>query len=395
MTVQGIYKCNLYVTQHHTHLCVSPTFADETMQALHSPHATGTSSRPSSHTHPLCHPTPDPTLVVLQRFFSMPGSVVMLEATLRDEHRPGTAALIFDALSAIPTALLQPSRTDHPDSIPACVSLVATTRKLLCTLVHQQLLGGLAQRGDNAASSGFNSHDVAEEWPQEESPDAHETVGDMIIRRLTVLMTSMQQSVITLEALKLKLKPQPAANLPHRHQHSCQGVPTTSPCKKHQLHRLQTGLLLALQQGSTLLSASCGADVSTRTPDQAVSLQWYGEGPSCIGLRPKWLRELVGGLGNLSQGLSEVASLNQQGSPCQGTTRTSHVHPLWERYAVTHFHGRLVPGCCNLSCSNLGGVSEAALKTQLCSGCKRTRYCCVGCQRAAWVEGGHSTVCGK
>lgn len=62
-----------------------------------------------------------------------------------------------------------------------------------------------------------------------------------------------------------------------------------------------------------------------------------------------------------------------------------------QQYAVAHFHGRLLPGCCNLGCKNLGGISEAALGTQLCSGCRI--LCCVACQREAWKEGGHSSVC--
>lgn len=79
-----------------------------------------------------------------------------------------------------------------------------------------------------------------------------------------------------------------------------------------------------------------------------------------------------------------------------GASRTQpEVDSVWERYAVTHLQGRLLPSCCNLACTNLGGVCEAAMKTQLCSGCRRARYCSVGCQRAAWLEGGHSLVCGK
>lgn len=64
---------------------------------------------------------------------------------------------------------------------------------------------------------------------------------------------------------------------------------------------------------------------------------------------------------------------------------------VWERYAVLHFHGRLVPGCCNMGCVNMSGLTEAALKTLLCSGCRRARYCSVECQRAAWQC--HRSVC--
>lgn len=68
---------------------------------------------------------------------------------------------------------------------------------------------------------------------------------------------------------------------------------------------------------------------------------------------------------------------------------------MWAGYAATHFHGRLFPGCCHLGCPNLDGISEAGLDTQLCSGCRMARYCCMRCQKAAWLEGGHNAVCGK
>lgn len=64
-----------------------------------------------------------------------------------------------------------------------------------------------------------------------------------------------------------------------------------------------------------------------------------------------------------------------------------------ERFAVAKCNGRLVPGCCNLGCTNLEGFSEVALPTRLCSGCRQARYCSVECQKEAWKEGGHSTVC--
>lgn len=68
-------------------------------------------------------------------------------------------------------------------------------------------------------------------------------------------------------------------------------------------------------------------------------------------------------------------------------------HRTWEHYAKAHFHGRLLPGCCHFGCTNLSGVGEAGLTTLLCSACRRARYCSVECQRAAWLEGGHSAVC--
>lgn len=66
----------------------------------------------------------------------------------------------------------------------------------------------------------------------------------------------------------------------------------------------------------------------------------------------------------------------------------------WERHTLLHFPGRPLPGCCHITCTQLAGVSEESLPTQLCSGCRRVRYCSAKCQREAWLAGGHVSVCG-
>lgn len=68
--------------------------------------------------------------------------------------------------------------------------------------------------------------------------------------------------------------------------------------------------------------------------------------------------------------------------------------PTYERFTAPSSRQAFLLGCCHLGCTRFDGVSEAMLQTLLCSGCRRTRYCSVGCQRAAWVEG-HGTYCGK
>lgn len=88
-----------------------------------------------------------------------------------------------------------------------------------------------------------------------------------------------------------------------------------------------------------------------------------------------------------------VKSLMEQLSPVIGGFG-SKSGALWEEYAANRCLGRLTPGCCHVGCTNLDGLSKAALKTQLCGGCRRARYCCVACQKAAWLDGGHCTVCG-
>lgn len=54
----------------------------------------------------------------------------------------------------------------------------------------------------------------------------------------------------------------------------------------------------------------------------------------------------------------------------------------------------MLPGCSSFECVNLSGSCEAALPTLLCTGCRRVRYCSLGCQREAWVNG-HREVCNK
>lgn len=68
-------------------------------------------------------------------------------------------------------------------------------------------------------------------------------------------------------------------------------------------------------------------------------------------------------------------------------------HVRLERFAIQHLDVKVLPGCGFWGCLNMTGISEAAIPTQLCSGCRRARYCSVKCQRAAWVTEGHRDVC--
>lgn len=65
----------------------------------------------------------------------------------------------------------------------------------------------------------------------------------------------------------------------------------------------------------------------------------------------------------------------------------------WHRHSVAVLRHGVMPGCGHARCRNTSGFSEAILPVQLCSGCRRVRYCSTACQRAAWVEGGHREVC--
>lgn len=75
----------------------------------------------------------------------------------------------------------------------------------------------------------------------------------------------------------------------------------------------------------------------------------------------------------------------------------SLLQPQQRRQIEFAFDGRLLPGCCCLSCVNFSESSELALPTFVCGGCRRARYCSPLCQRNAWrvKEGGdgHRLVC--
>lgn len=110
---------------------------------------------------------------------------------------------------------------------------------------------------------------------------------------------------------------------------------------------------------------------------------------------PKWLASIQDSCRYLpNQDLKILVTSLLDSVSCADPESSQEINVMWEKHAMTHFNGRMLPGCCYLGCNNVEGVSEAALKTQLCSGCRKARYCSVGCQRAAWRKGGHSTVCG-
>ncbi|MEW5310331.1 MAG: hypothetical protein WDW38_002143 [Sanguina aurantia] len=104
--------------------------------------------------------------------------------------------------------------------------------------------------------------------------------------------------------------------------------------------------------------------------------------------------DLLGGDANLCEVVDVLQHLASDERHLQDDELATRGHArVWQRYALSHCHGRLLPGCGGPRCNNFAGVSEAALPTRLCGGCRRVRYCSVECQRAAWVEGAHREVC--
>lgn len=66
----------------------------------------------------------------------------------------------------------------------------------------------------------------------------------------------------------------------------------------------------------------------------------------------------------------------------------------WLHTLLPAMHGRPLPSCCSTECEEVSGTCELAVKTQLCKGCRRSRYCSEKCQKEDW-RAGHKRVCGK
>lgn len=164
----------------------------------------------------------------------------------------------------------------------------------------------------------------------------------------------------------------------HTYEHGSQSEPHSHVLPHVMLHRLQAVSLLTLVQ-ACLWMKECGM---TRNGFQYKN--------------PRWLAMVTDVCDKLQiPGLRHVGTSLMSDISASVLKSQAEVNVVWEQYAVTHLHGRILPGCCNLNCTNLEGVGETALKTKLCSGCNKARYCSVACQRKAWLEGGHSTVCKK
>ncbi|MEW5298955.1 MAG: hypothetical protein WDW36_002023 [Sanguina aurantia] len=102
---------------------------------------------------------------------------------------------------------------------------------------------------------------------------------------------------------------------------------------------------------------------------------WVAGGKRRVVSRPAWLRELA------EQDAELADSVWQMSDRCRSVEDHKAGSEAWERYTLRHFHGRPRPGCGSAGCTHLAGVSEAALQTWLCAGCRRVRYCSVECQK--------------
>lgn len=291
----------------------------------------------------------------------LPGCLVVLEVLLRGEHSPlqgnEAALIIVRALNQI--QFLRATKTAESSSLLACISVLGTIRKFLLLDSQPSTTRSTCLLADKFGSV-FHSIVMGDVQQQE--------VADH-----TITTASAAHAIDVSETTN-------SINQPH----SFPGNPHTSlqqvqlDASKQQLSRLF--LLTYVQVRNKHLRSVHGGMLPVHElgcPDQQ-HLEWYG------------------------QSLMLEAGMYTDMHPCAaGNHPMIHaeherkVTMAWERYAFHCIDSRLLPGCCNLGCTVLAGVSESSLPTQLCSGCRRMRFCSNMCQRKAWCVGGHALVCGK
>ncbi|MEW5313292.1 MAG: hypothetical protein WDW38_004873 [Sanguina aurantia] len=260
-------------------------------------------------------------------------SASVLEALVRGTHRPKALYALCDASAAISTVLAAAVR--NPAALPACVSLAGTSHTL-----PQRLMQTLQPcRKD---SPGRNTTEVQ----RLEAETRHH-----LVTHLECLRTSDTMLPDGVNIPETQAEPRP----------STIDSAATRSCSPDNLRRqLRAIVTLSLARFDEFLVVVSGK---------------HG-----VISRPAWLQELAEQDAELADSVGQMSDRRRPLEDRQVGVEA------WEHYTLRHFHGRLLPGCCSARCTNLAGVSEAALQTWLCAGCRRVRYCSVECQKCAWVS---------
>lgn len=334
----------------------------------------------------------------LELWCTMPGWAAATEVMHRGKDPAGqaneishAAVLLADSLSLL-TGDVDFSMLHHS------VSLAWTVRKLMWPYVQRGCRTSTAESRDAFSDTVGMTSDERPRWADEQAERLDLLTVTTLVRRLskTLLVLDRLNDDGGRAGLCLRIRRGTSSNINTStiRVESCSSINSTicarpkingyfglsNPDDVHKevlIHQLQAIIL-------TMLIQIC---LWLKEPP-LISDMWKG-------ISSDWVTSLITACKQLTNPdvravVKRLSRRSQKGGPKE----QRDVNVMWERYAVAHFHGRMSPGCCNLSCTNLSGFSEAALKTLLCAGCKRARYCSVGCQRVAWEKGGHSSVCG-
>lgn len=315
---------------------------------------------------------------------SMPGSMMMLEALLREESFVINAKQLLYALIAAKQLLFKAS----PPCLPACVSLFSTIRKHTGMFVKKLAAQAKLERRRGEADEGWGKdvEDALGEVPKCLSSLLKSTLvckdrgGN--VGSSTCSSNGGSSSSFKRGGTSYKDGTRVTYEYLQDFEHTNSVPPSTSLILLNSnaqsfkaMEQLRALLTLTLTH---LRGLTAWTNLVTANPQP----QW------CRDVLPQldpFLASIVGAVNTL-----HVGSLD--GTQELGYFRMTDI--FWEHYTQWNFRGRLLSGCCHLRCRNMEGCSEAALPTLLCSGCRRVRYCSVACQKAAWATGGHSFRCG-
>lgn len=320
---------------------------------------------------PWCSQNQLPTL------HSMPGCVRLVEALLRTDctstlHSSSTAiAVTGNGLAITMTTGAHLTKYASVASLPACISLATTLRKVL--LKHKQVQDEMKQEEPEYmqwCSNAINSYRDAVDHLVEatklsqmaEIPRATQHTPDPIISE-NVLETTVEARLRRKQLFQKDSQCASSRYEPAVYENNTTSVQTL-------LQRSTAVVALLVTSFNDFKDA-----VVLGIPSQ--NLRWG------VMLDEKRLVDVM----------VEICAASQQ-TTLNATSIGSLIFSTWGQYAMS-CRGSLLNGCCNLDCTNLSCVSEDVLPTQVCAGCRRVRYCSVHCQQAAWLGGGHSLLCGK
>lgn len=333
----------------------------------------------------------NPDLHTMNTWAHQPGTVNALEALLRGGSfglRTSSALKIM-----IPTVRLLSvaSASQDPTILPACISLAATVQKMLYRSTHVQFPNPSASRRQERRQA-LDVDDPENVSSLESAQFLIEALlhGIMTLDRATDLFPPGSPGLSNYRNSSLDevtgSRESQGDNSPSEHArlfaetHILSGVGNQISACGVVLYPFASRRALLGYQLQVVLLASlvplCHLRVFSGEEDPV-----------------PWLSKVSQEIGSLKSRLAAVGTMLLSERVFSSIVGEKLVQLSLERFGSAVFRGRIVPGCCNLGCENLQGPSEASVRTWLCAGCRRARYCSLECQRNAWDS--HRNVCGR
>lgn len=297
-------------------------------------------------------------LVCLLSWLQSAGAGAVLESTMRNMNLVSFPSLL--AAVRVGANMVWDVRLSNLRAVAVVASMAATIRKLL----HMRSAANFTPDSPAAVGRPSPLTHADREW----SAGCVQTLSTA----LTCLHRTMQSKNGSTHA-HLSFPGMPDQS---RLEHESHHEPATSQQRTWLLRQTVTALVLCLLQVCALQAG----------------LEWGG-GPSSK-QQPQWYSDVRSELGKMGGDPGAMSKAMLQAPGVWDVTASETISAsVYESFTTPACRQTWLPGCCHLGCTNLDGPSEASLCTLLCSGCRRARYCSVGCQRMAWIDG-HNLYCG-